>query len=84
MQSLLVYGAVVFFEEKGTLLALPGAPSGKGYNMYGDPTSAWVFSRNGLFNKDLSLYVPGAEYDTLRNGCNAYSVDASPKRGLIL
>lgn len=84
LQSLLVYGAVVFFEEKGTLLALPGAPSGKGYNMYGDPTSAWVFSRNGMFNKDVTLYVPGAEDDTLLDVGNAGAVDARPKKGVIV
>lgn len=84
LQSLLVYGGVVFFEEKGTLLALPGAPSGKGSNMNGDPTSAWVFSRNGMFNKDIPLYVPGAEYDTLLDVGYVGMVDSRPKKGVIV
>lgn len=84
LQSLLVYGSVVFFEEKGNLLALPGVPSGKGYNMYGDPTSAWVFSRNGMFNKDIPLYVPGAEYDNLLDVGNTGAVDSRPKKGVIV
>lgn len=61
LQSLIVYGNVTFFEQNGNILALPSAPSGEGYNINGDPVSAWVFSRNGLFNKEIGLYVPGGE-----------------------
>lgn len=59
LQSLLVYGAVTFFKEKGSLLSLPSAPTGNGFNIYGDPTAAWVFSKNGMFNKEIKLFVPG-------------------------
>lgn len=59
LQSLIVYGNVTFFERDGNILALPSAPSGAGYNINGDPVSAWVFSRNGLLNKEIGLYVNG-------------------------
>lgn len=60
LQSLLIYGSVVFFEDHENLLALAGVPSGKGFNMYGEPTSAWVFSKNGLFNTEINLAIKGA------------------------
>ena len=65
LQSLLVYGAVTFFKEKGSILALPSAPTGNGFNIYGDPTAAWVFSKNGMFNKEVKLFVPGGTTDEL-------------------
>ena len=52
--------------------------------MYGDPTSAWVFSRNGMFNKEVPLYVPGAEDDTLLDVGNTGTVDERPKKGVIV
>lgn len=59
LESLCIYGNVTFFDKDNSLLALPSVPSGKGYNMYGDPTSAWVFSKNGLFNQEVQLYIEG-------------------------
>ena len=59
LQSLFAYGCVCFFEYKGTLLALPAAPSGKGWNVNGDPLSAWVYSKNGAFNEEIDLYIHG-------------------------
>lgn len=62
LQSLLWYGCVVFFELDGKLFALPGAPTGKGWNIYGDPGTAWVYSiANGQFNKEVQLYIPGSD-----------------------
>lgn len=62
LQSLLWYGAVVFFEIGSQLFALPGVPTGNGVNIYGDPGSAWVYSiMNGQFNKEVKLYIPGSD-----------------------
>lgn len=61
LQSLLWYGAVVFFEKDGGLYALPGAPTGKGWNINFDPGSAWVYSPNGQYNKEVQLYIPGSD-----------------------
>lgn len=63
LQSLLWYGGVVFFEKNGSLLALPGAPTGDGFNLYGDPGSAWIFSRNGQLNEQIKLHIPGGDDD---------------------
>lgn len=62
LQSLLWYGCVVFYEYKDQLFALPGVPTGQGFNIYGDPGSAWVYSLyNGQFNKEIKLYIPGSD-----------------------
>ena len=62
LQSLLWYGSVVFFRKDGNVFALPGVPTGDGYNVYGDPGSAWVFSRyNGKMYKSVKLYIPGSD-----------------------
>lgn len=66
-QSLLCNCAVVFFRDKdsGGVFAMQGYPSGKGWNVNGDPISARVFSRNGLFNKEIDLYIPGSDEDPM-------------------
>lgn len=60
-ESLLLYGAAVFFIKDGNLLCLPGVPSGSGFNAYGDPASCWVFARNGKFNEEVKVYLPGSD-----------------------
>ena len=62
LQSLLWYGCVVFYKYEGNLFALPGVPTGNGFNIYGDPGSAWVYSvMNGQFSKEIKLYIPGSD-----------------------
>lgn len=62
LQSLLWYGSVVFFKKDNNLFALPGVPTGDGYNIYGDPGDAWVFSRyNGKMFDSVKLYIPGSD-----------------------
>lgn len=62
LQSLLWYGSVVFFKKGDNVFALPGVPTGDGYNIYGDPGSAWVFSRyNGKMYDAVNLYIPGSD-----------------------
>lgn len=61
LQSLIWYGSAVIFEKDGNLLALPGVPTGDGYNIYGDPASAWVFSATGQFNEPVKTFLPGSD-----------------------
>ena len=67
LQSLICYGNITFFKENDNVLALPSVPSGNGFNVNGDPVSAWVFSRNGLFNKEIKLHVEGGQIEPLLN-----------------
>lgn len=62
LQSLLWHANVVFFEREGSLMALPGAPSGD-LNVYGDPIAAQVYSANGMFNERVDLYIHGSDED---------------------
>ena len=61
LQSILWYGGVVLFEKSGGLFSLPGAPTGDGFNMYGDPGKAWVWTRNGQMNEQINLAIPGGD-----------------------
>lgn len=58
-QANFTYAGCCFFDYKDTLLALPAAPSGKGWNINGDPLGAWVYSKNGVFNEEIDLYIHG-------------------------
>lgn len=63
LQSLLWYGDIVFFKgPDGGIYALPGVPTGSGFNINGDPGEAWVYSvMNGQYNKQIKLYIPGSD-----------------------
>lgn len=61
-QSLLWHANVVFFERQGSLMALPGAPTG-GATVYGRPASSWVYSANGIFSECVKLYIHGSDKD---------------------
>lgn len=79
IQSLLWYGSVVFFEKDGNLFALPGVPTGDGYNVYGDPGSAWVFSRyNGRMYKSVTLYIPGSDKAVFLKQLTGYQQTGKP------
>lgn len=78
LQSLLWYGCVCFFERDGSLLALPCAPSGEGVNIYGDPVSVWVFSKNGTLNKQVPVYVHGSDVDAFLSRGNGYRAKGKP------
>lgn len=73
LQSLIWYGSVVFFDKNGNLMALPGVPSGDGFNVNGDVGSAWVFGRNGAFNEEVKIYLPGSDEDVFLAETNGYS-----------
>ena len=84
LESLCIYGNATFFDEKGSILCLPSVPSGKGYNMYGEPTSAWVFSKNGLFNKEIDLFIEGGiNTPILNKGTGNIDLPAT-KKGVMM
>lgn len=60
-QSLLFYGCAVLFKIGDTPMALPGVQDGKAIDLYGNPRSAYVFSRNGKLTKNVKL---NWKYDT--------------------
>lgn len=84
LESLCVYGNATFFDENNSLLCLPSVPSGKGYNMYGDPTSSWVFSRNGLFNKEIDLFIEGGVNATILEKGTGGLTSNKPKKGVMV
>lgn len=81
IQSLIAFASVAFFrnDDNGGILSLAGTPSGKGWNIYGDPLSAWVFSRNGTLNKQIDLFAPGSDTDAALSKSFA-SLDTPPGR----
>ena len=84
LQSLFAYGCVCFFEKEGQLLALPAAPCGDGYNIYGEPLKAWIFSRNGTLNEEVKLYVEGGyNASILEQGSLATKVSGKTKGVLV-
>lgn len=82
LQSLLWYANATFFEKDGNLFALPGVPSGSGYNIYGDPGSVWVFGRNGKLNEDVKLYIPGSDIAGYLNETSG--ITSGKSRGVIV
>lgn len=84
LQSLFAYGCVCFFEKNGSLLALPSAPCGDGWNIYGEPLAAWVFARNGNLNEEVPLYVDGGfNSNLLTQGSLATPRKGQPKGVLV-
>ena len=84
LQSLLWYGCAVFFEKDGGLIALPACPNGGNFNIYGDPGKVWAFARNGQMNKDVTVYIPGAdETPFLRKGNAGVDMDKDYKGVLV-
>ncbi len=59
LMSLLWYANVVFWDNNGSILALPGTPNAD-ITLYGDPGRSFIYGANG-FNKDVRLYIPNGE-----------------------
>lgn len=83
MQSLLWYGCVCFFEMDGSIMALPCAPSGDGFNVYGDPGNVWVYGRNGMLNRTVDVYIPGSDESAFLKKTNGVG-PKSNLRGVIV
>lgn len=60
-QSELFYGSAVCFTLGGIPIALSGMQDGKVLDIFGNPRSAYVFSRNGKLNENVQLNY---KYDT--------------------
>lgn len=73
LEALCWYGSAVFFEKEGNLLCLPCAPDGGGFNIYGEVGSVWAFSRNGMLNESIDVYIHGSDEDTFLKKTNGTS-----------
>lgn len=79
-QSFLWYGGACIFEKDGALLALPAVPTGAGFNVYGDPSKVWVFSKNNGYNKEIDVYIHGSDESAfLLKGMEGTSGSKNPK-----
>ena len=67
LQSLIFNGKVAFYEDNGAIFAMQASVSGKGVNINGDPVNAYVFSKNGIINKEIDLFIKGADNSALLN-----------------
>lgn len=56
-QAMLFHGSVCFFENGGSVLALPAMPDSN-LTLYGDFKSCFVYGRNG-YNAKVPLVIPG-------------------------
>lgn len=83
LQALMVHGNVIFFEKGGSVLALPGGPTGDGISVYGDFGGAWVYSLNGILNEEVKLYIPGSDKDAFLAKTNGSKLGGSPKGVLV-
>jgi len=83
LESLLWYACVCFFEKDGALMALPCAPSGSGFNVYGDIGNVWVYSRNGVFNKSVDTYIHGSDELAFLNKTNGAGPSSNLKGVLV-
>lgn len=87
LQSLIFNGQVCLFKDEefgGVPMALQSTVSGKGINVNGDPVSAWVFSKNGVINKEIDLFIKGADKNGILNeGTIGYGDSRNPKGVLI-
>ena len=59
MMSLLWYGNCVFWDNGGSILALPGAP-GSNITLYGQPSESYIYGATG-FNKKVKLFIENGE-----------------------
>lgn len=83
LEALLWYGSACFFEKNGSLLCLPCAPSGDGYNIYGEVGNVWVFGRNGMLNETVDVYIHGSDEDAFLKKTNGVG-PKSKMRGVIV
>lgn len=83
LQSFLWYGSVIMFEKDGAYVSLPGVPSGKGWNAYGDTAEAWVFSMNGVFNEPVDIYLPGEDKSSFLKRTTS-GFNAAKPRGVLV
>ena len=85
LQSLIFNGKVAFYKDGETVFGMQAVESGKGFNINGDPVSAYVFSRNGLINKEIDLYIKGADNSAIMTkGINSSINKSSRPAGVMV
>lgn len=86
LQSMVFYGNVVFFKDPqfgDNVFALPGVPYG-GFNINGDFTKAYVYAKNGLINKEVDLFIKGADNaDILKKGPTGLYTSERPQGVMV-
>ena len=83
LQSFIWYANAVFFDKGNNIFALPGVPDGSGFNWYGNPAGAWIYSRNGRLNENVKLYIPGSDESAFLKETNGY-IDGGKIKGVIV
>ena len=84
LQSLIFNGKVALYKDGETVFGMQASVSGKGVNINGDPVNAYVFSKNGLINKEIDLFVKGADNSAIMNkGTMGYQGSTKPKGVLV-
>lgn len=86
LQSLVFYGNCVFFKDPefgDNVFALPGVPYG-GFNINGDYTRSYVYAKNGLINKEVELFIMGADdADILKKSVTGTFVSNKPQGVMV-
>lgn len=82
LQSFLNNACVTFYEKGSSLLALPGWPSGKGINIYGDFAGSNVYGFNG-YTDDVDVFMPGSDEDAFLNKTFG-NLSAKKPKGVIV
>ena len=83
LESLLWYGCAAFFEKDGSIFCLPCAPTGDGFNIYGEVGQVWVFSRNGMLNETVDVYIHGSDENAFLEKTNGAGT-RSNLRGVVV
>ena len=86
LQSMIIHGNAIFFrlpEFGENLFCLPGVPEGS-VNINGDYTKAHVYSKNGLINKEIDLYIKGSEEANVLNKGITQTFDSKNPNGVIV
>lgn len=89
--SMLYFGCNIFTDRidyngkrMPGIYSVSGYPSGKGYNINGDPLSAWICSMfNGKIVQEVDLYVPGTKQAPLVGKGIAEDISENP-HGVIV
>ena len=71
LQAIFWYGSFALFEDNGVWLSLPAMP--ENYTIYGYPTRARVFGRNG-YNKEIGIVQYNGDEKIVNVGAGGYGV----------
>lgn len=86
LQSFVFYGNCVFFKDPefgDNVFALPGVPYG-GFNINGDYTRSYVYAKNGLINKEVELFIKGADDADILKKSVTGTFDSNKPQGVMV